>query len=265
MPTMGTSTTNTAPPLNIQVNGVKELLISQNPHKASGPDQISPRFLKEMDSSIAPALTLVYQVSYEQGQIPNDWKRAFVTPLLKTGAANYRPVSLTSCCCKVMENVEHSHLIKFLESNKILSDFRHRFLERSYETQLITTTLDFAVRLDRRQQVDASLLDLSKAFDKVPHHRLAVKLHHCGIRDKSYPGSKVSLQIGITRQIVLDGKISSPTAATSEDPQGTVLGPLLFLVYINDLPSRVSSGVRLFADYCLQHRVIRDQGPVVQN
>ena len=123
------STVNSAPPLNIQVNGVKKLLLSQKPHKASGPNQISPRFLKERASPIAPALTLIYQASYEQGQVPDDWKSAFVTPLFKNGdksnACNYRPVSLTLCCCKVMEHIVHSHLIKFLENNKILSDYQH--------------------------------------------------------------------------------------------------------------------------------------------
>ena len=112
MGTTQTSTTNTAPPLSIQVNGVKKLLLSHDPDKASGPDQISPRFLTEMASSIAPALTLIYQASYEQDQIPDDWKNAFVTPLFKKGdkskAANYLPVSLTSCCCKVMEHTEQS-------------------------------------------------------------------------------------------------------------------------------------------------------------
>ena len=86
IPTMGNNTVNSAPPPNIQVNGVKKLLLGQKPHKASGPDQISSRFLKEMASSVAPALTLIYQASYEQAQIPDDWKRVFVTSLFKKGA-----------------------------------------------------------------------------------------------------------------------------------------------------------------------------------
>ena len=92
---------------HIRVNGAKKPILGQNPHEVSDSDQISPRFLKEMTSLIA--LTLIYQASYEQGQIPDDWKRAFVTPLFKEGdkskAANYRPISLTYCCCKVMEYI----------------------------------------------------------------------------------------------------------------------------------------------------------------
>ena len=113
-----------------------------------------------------------------------------MTPLFKKGdnskAANYRPVSLTSCCCKIIEHIVHSYLMKFLESNKILNDFQHGIRKkRSCKAQLIITIHDLAVGLDRRQQVDAILLDFSKAFDKVPHHCLAVKLHDYCIRDKN--------------------------------------------------------------------------------
>ena len=105
---------------------------------------------------------------------------------------------------------------------------------------------------------DAILLDFSKACDKVPHHRLTVKLHHYGIRDKNLSWIQ-SFLADRSQQVVLDGKTSSPVAVTSGVPQGTVLGPLLFLVYINDLSSRASSSVRLFAGDCLRYRVIRDQ------
>ena len=168
---------------------MKKLLDSQNPHKASGSDQLTPRFLKEMAPSITPALTLIFQASFDQGQVPEDWKRANVTPLFKKGdkskAANYRPVSLTSTCCKVMEHIVHSYLMNFLESNNILSDYQHGFRKkRSCETQLHVTVHDLAAGLDRHQQIDAILFDFSKAFDKVLHNCLTTKLHHYGIRDK---------------------------------------------------------------------------------
>ena len=149
----------------------------------------------------------------------------------------------------------HSHLMKFLENNKILSDYQHGSRKK---TQRITTVHDLAIGLDRRQQVNAILLDFSKAFDKIPHQRLAVKLHHYGIRDKNLSCIR-SFLADRNQQVVLDGKTSSRAAVTSRVPQGTVLGPLLFLAYIIDLPSRVSSSVRLFADDCLLYRVIRDQ------
>ena len=186
-----------------------------------------------------------------------------MTPLFKKGgkskASNYWPVSLTSCCCKVMEHIVHSHLMKFLENNKILSDYQHGFREKSScETPLIITVHDLAIELDRRQQVDAILLDFSKAFDKGLYQRLAVKLHHYGIRDKISSWIQ-SFLADRNQQVVLDRKTSCHAAVTPGVPPGTLLGPLMFLVYINDLPSRVSPSVRLFADDCLLYRIIRDQ------
>ena len=110
--------------------------------------------------------------------------------------------------------------------------------------------------LDRRQQIDAILLDTSNAIDKVPHQRLAGKLHHYGIRHKTLSWIE-SFLADRFQQVVLDGKSSSAAAVTFSVPQGTVLGPLLLLVYINDLPSKDSFSVRLFADDCLLYRVIQ--------
>ena len=190
MPPMGKSLDTEAPPLTIQNNGVKKILQGLNPHKASGPDEISSRFLKEMAPSISPALTLIFQASYDQDTVPTDWKGAFVTPLFKKGdkskASNYRPVSLTSICSKAMEHSIHSHLMKNLAGHHILSDQQHGFRKRrSCESQLITTVHDLASGLDKRQQIDAILLDFRKAFDKVAHRRLATKLHHYGIRNQT--------------------------------------------------------------------------------
>ena len=108
-----------------------------------------------------------------------------------------------------MEHIVHSHLMKFLESNRILSDHQHGFRKRrSCETQLLITVHDLAAGLDRRQQIDAILLDFSKAFDIVPHQRLAAKLHHYGFRDQTLSWIK-SFLADRSQQVVLDGKSSS--------------------------------------------------------
>ena len=134
-------------------------------------------------------------------------------------------------------------------------EFRKR---RSCDTQLISTLHDFATSLNNSGQVDAILLDLSKAFDKVPHVRLCHKLSNYGIRGSTLKWIQSFLS-GRSQQVVLNGKVSDSCTVLSGVPQGSVLGPLLFLCYINDLPKYVKSTIRLYADDALIYREIRSK------
>ena len=157
-----------------------------------------------------------------------------------------------------MEHILHSSIMQHLEYYNILTDHQHGFRKnRSCESQLILCIDDLAKCVDDHGQTDAILLDFSKAFDKVSHSRLLLKLQHYGIRNCTldWIGDFLSCR---SQRVVLDGQSSSDILVSSGVPQGTVLGPLLFLVYINDLPNRVSSTVRLFADDCLLYRRIHD-------
>ena len=237
---------------SISKEGVKKLLINLDPHKATGPDSIPSRFLKDYAEEISPALTLIFQASLHQGDIPEDWRQAYVTPIFKEGdrssPANYRPISLTSVCSKVMEHILHSQIMKHLEEHGILSDQQHGFRKRrSCESQLILTLQDLAAGIDAFQQIDAILLDFSKAFDKVPHERLAIKLRHYGLKGNILQWIQSFLR-DRSQQVLVEGQSSTSAPVVSGVPQGTVLGPLLFLLYINDLPQKVSSTARLFAD-----------------
>jgi hypothetical protein len=144
------------------------------------------------------------------------------------------------------------------DDNNILVDVQHGFRPgHSCETQLTITSQDLAKSLDRGEQMDAVVLDFSKAFDRVPHQRLLRKLHHYGVRD--------SLLLWInnfltkrSQRVVVDGESSDWVPVTSGVPQGTVLGPMLFLSFINDLPSGIISKIRLFADDCLIYRPINN-------
>ncbi|KAI8480025.1 hypothetical protein Bbelb_422330 [Branchiostoma belcheri] len=231
------------------------MLQGLNPSKASGPDQIPPWFLKLTVSEIAPVLTNIFQHSLNTAEIPKDWRDANICAIFKKGdravPSNYRPVSLTCISCKLLEHIIHSQIMKHLEIYSILTDYQHGFrAKRSTETQLILTVHDIAGALNSKPQVDLAILDFTKAFDKVPHGRLISKLEYYGIQGPTLNWLKAFLT-NREQTVVVEGKASAPVKVASGVPQGTVLGPLLFLLYINDLPYQLDSNVRLFADDCL--------------
>ena len=263
LPDLGPSDTPDVPGIKVSTAGVVKLLKDINPSKATGPDSIPGKLLKEAAAELAPALTCIFQASIDQGRIPTDWESAKIAPVYKKGdrsqPSNYRPVSLTSICCKIIEHIIHSSVITHLENHSILTDYQHGFRKRrSTETQLILTIQDLVSNLNSGEQTDAIFLDFSKAFDKVPHKRLLLKLHHYGVRGTILDWIRDFLS-DRTQEVVLDGTTSTRYSVSSGVPQGTVLGPLLFLVYmyINDMPSCIQSPARLFADDCLVYKKIR--------
>ena len=242
----------------IEPNGVAKLLAKLNPNKAKGPDNIKAKLLRVAAAELAPAISLLFQASLDQGVVPEIWKKAFVSPIFKKGdkatAANYRPISLTCILCKTLEHIIHSQVMKHLDRHNILVDSQHGFRrKRSCESQLIRTINNISERMNDRTQTDAILLDFSKAFDKVPRKRLLLKLDHYGVRGKTLDWVDAFLP-NRSQRVVVDGVSSNSAPVLSGVPHGSVLGPLLFLVYINDLPECVSSDTGLFADDTLLHR-----------
>ena len=249
--------------IKVSCAGVFKLLRELDVHKAPGSDGLSPKLLKELAEELAPILTLLFQTSLQQGKIPDDWRTADVVPIFKSGekskAENYRPISLTCILCKTMEHIISSSIMHHFDGTNILTDAQNGFRKRrSCDTQLILAVQDLAKSLDDRTQSDVFLLDFSKAFDKVPHARLLYKLTYYGITGTTHNWINDFLKHR-TQRVVLEGSSSDVTAVTSGVPQGSVIGPLLFLVFINDLPEYVSENttVRLFADDCMLYRRIQ--------
>lgn len=206
-------------------------------------------------------LAFIFQQSIDTGEVPQDWRTANIVPIFKKGnrskPANYRPVSLTAIPCKIMEHIISSQMMDHLEENNILLETQHGFRhKRSCESQLIITTDDLSRVLNTHGQTDMAILDFSKAFDKVPHARLAQKLEFYGIRGKTKQWI-ISFLRNRSQRVLVDGDMSQLNPVISGVPQGTVLGPILFLIYINDISDNIDSTVRLFADDCLVYREIK--------
>ena len=170
----------TCAPIKIDRNGVEKLLKNLQQHKATGPDLIPNLVLKTCSSSIAPILALIYQRSLDSGKLPSDWLTANISAAFKKGnrhlAENYRPISLTSVPCKILEHIICRHLLKHLENFKILTHLNHGFRSGySCETQLLTTADDLLSSFDNNKQIDIAILDFSKAFDTVPHKKTSLQ------------------------------------------------------------------------------------------
>ena len=250
----------------INRSGLLKLLVNINVHKADGPDGVPGRLLKICANELVDIYQLLFQSSIDQGIVPPDWKEANVVPLFKKGdknkAENYRPISLTSLSCKLLEHVVHSNIMSHLDKFDVLDNAQHGFRKRrSCATQLISTLDEFADCLNKKEQIDAILLDFSKAFDKVDHEGLLMKLEHLGIRHSLHSWCE-SFLVGRSQKVLVDGMASDPKPVLSGVPQGTVLGPLFFLVYINDISGGLSEGtkLKLFADDSFLYRTIKSVG-----
>ena len=238
--------------LRITVKEVSEILVKVNPNKSAGDDMIHPRILKECAQELSVPLQRIYQQSLSSGIVPASWKTATITPLYKdedrSHAENYRPISITSQVGKVLEKLIRKSIMTHMKTNNILSPDQHGFSEnRSCLINLLEALDDITNSVDNGLPVDEIFLDFKKAFDKVSHERLLYKLHHVGIRGTLLHWIESFLK-DRNQRVKVNGSLSSWTQVTSGVPQGSVLGPLLFVIYINDFPGILKSTCKLFAD-----------------
>ena len=252
--------------MNIEItqDRVEKALRALKINKSPGPDGLHPRLLKEVSTSIIPALTLIYQTSIQTGTLPDDWLLADISPIYKKGkrhvAGNYRPVSLTCICCKILETIVREQVMEHLKSNKLISAKQFGFMSgRSTTLQLLTILDKWTSILDRGGSIDVIYFDFMKAFDKVSHGRLLMKLRLYGIDGNLHKWIKAFLS-GRKQRVTVNGASSNWEDVTSGVPQGSVLGPLLFILFINDMPEVVdqNSLLVLFADDAKLSREIKE-------
>lgn len=247
--------------LTLSVEGIMTLLLKLNTSKSMGPDEIPNVFLKRYAEWMAKYLFVIFEKSLSTGSLPEDWKMSKIIPIPKggevTSVSNYRPIALTSTVCKILEHIVSKNVRQFLSGNKILNECQHGFREGlSTVTQLVETVHYLSEVLDRKGQVDIIYLDFRKAFDKVSHKKLLIKLK-CVLGNTTVVRWIESFLTNRQQFVSIDEHKSEICDVESGVPQGSVLGPLLFLLYINDLIMDSSIQARLFADDCIIYTEVK--------
>ncbi len=236
------------------------------PKTSTGPDGIPQLLLKNLAQQLAHPLGCLFRLCIASGRVPQQWKVATVVPIFKSGdpfnPSNYRPVSLTSSVSRLFECLLKEAIEHFLEPQQLICPQQHGFRKRhSVETQLLEATNDWTLALERSLPTDVIYLDLKRAFDKVSHPKLLAKCAAYGLAGPLLDCLADFLG-GRQQSVRVETALSSFVPVESGVPQGAVLSPLLFTIFINDMPEKVSNGtkIRLFANDAKLYRSISCPG-----
>ena len=223
-------------------------------NSAAGPDRLPPIFFKNTTNNIAFPLTIIFQSFIDLQQLPNEWKHSIITPKFKKGQtsspANYRPIALTCTCCKILESIISSALTEFLLIHNLISKQQHGFLKRhSTATNLLESLNDWTLSFANKQTTIVAYIDFQRAFDSISHSKLIHKLMSYGISGNLLYWIQ-SFLTHRTQSVRVGSCLSNSCSVSSGVPQGSVLGPLLFLLFINDISDPFGNEIssELFAD-----------------
>ena len=238
------------------------------PNKAPGIDGLHPRILKELADELALPLTLIYLKSLSSEALPDHWLQAIITPIYKKGsktaAENYRPVSLTSILCKILEKIIVKQIIKHITVNELATSRQHGFtIGKSVTTNLLEVMNIWTEAIMHNIPVDILYLDYQKAFDCVPHKRLIQQVRSFGISGPALNWIAAFLS-GRKQKVRVNGSESSWASVLSGIPQGSILGPILFSLFVNDIPGKVKSLISMFADDTKIHTPLSSEDSMFQ-
>ena len=246
---------------------VLDLLLALDTTKSNGPDGISAKMLRGVACSLAPVLVKLFNLSITSCSLPSSWKTSQVVPIPKGSSAssspsNFRPISLLSITSKLLEKIIFGRITTFLNSTYPLAANQLGFLPgRSTTHALLSAVHDWLNSMEDGHEMGAVFFDLTKAFDSVPHRKLICKLRTVGLDD--YLVSWIlNYLTNRSQSVVLNGQTSDLLPVTSGVPQGSVLGPLLFLLYVNDINNVAlskDSKLILYADDVLLYRQIHSE------
>jgi len=233
---------------------------------SAGPDGLQALLLKNLAHELAQPLCALFATSLDLSSLPDIWRVALVSPVFKNGLSsdicNYRPISLTCITCKIMESIIRDQLMSYLLRNKLISKQQHGFISRhSACSQLIECVDDWSLSINIRHNVDVIYIDFSKAFDCVVHSKLLAKLASYGISGNLLLWIQSFLS-GRSQAVKVGKHMSSFSDVLSGVPQGSVLGPLLFLLFINDITDIFGKNltVKLYADDVKIYSVVDHPG-----
>ena len=242
--------------IDITENDVANAFRSMNSDSSPGIDNIFPKFLKNISTYLVKPLTLIFRCSLLVGAVPIDWKTSIIVPIYKKNkkphaCSSYRPINLTCCVSKLMERVIHQKLMFYLRENNLISDVQHGFLtKRSTVTNLLSCTFDWVSYFNERKAFDIVYIDYEKAFDKVSHPKMLYKLSKMGVGGCILKWLECFMTNRM-QSVKVNDSFSSFETVDSGVAQGTLLGPLMFILFLNDVENIIdheNCSIILYAD-----------------